>query len=354
MTGARRLTAVVLLAWPTAALAEPSLSIVPLGFKVEHLRGPATRVALTIGSLQGFGGQRAVPSGPVAVVWGRDGAAILFPSPAGVRVLEPQRPGVNPAVLERGHGGVPDARVAGTGALSAEFETATSDYPHSPLGSPIQGTVLAIEERTLSPPTGVAKPVERRVTRIPASEGAAFEDREPHLVASGSGEPVFAVVQSYKDRGAALLVVGKREGQWTALAETSPDGEPERWLNPVSGSAGTDDVAIVRRPDRDGLLQVWRLERGALSLRAEKSGYSNHAPGSASQDLSVWFRAPDGSPSLAIPTIDRTHLALLKVGAGIVEVGRVPLPAKASSGVASLGSLLLVGLEDGRVVAVQP
>ena len=51
-------------------------------------------------------------------------------------------------------------------------------------------------------------------------------------------------------------------------------------------------------------------------------------------------------------------LAFVSLNGGIKELRRIPLPAKAATGVAALGSgkaaHILVGLEDGRVVDVRP
>jgi hypothetical protein len=59
-----------------------------------------------------------------------------------------------------------------------------------------------------------------------------------------------------------------------------------------------------------------------------------------------------------VPVQDRSALAVLSFRNGITETARIPLPAKATTGVAALGTgagtHLLVGLEDGRVADIRP
>jgi hypothetical protein len=352
-----RLTALLLLAaLATPAEAEPSVTVLPLGFEVEQLRGPSTRVAQTATSIEAFRGVRGLTT-PLAAVWGRDGAAVLTLDGDQVRITRAPRGG-DLTALERGRDALPEGRVAGTGALSAQLEVPARDYAHEALGSPVQARVLAVTERKPSPPTSDPKPVSQDVARIPAGEGAVFEDREPRLVDLDG--PAILVVRSYRDRGSALAVVAKREGTWRVAAETPPDGEPFRWLNPVAAGerAARRDLALVRRPHLDGLLQIWRLDGEKLILRAEKAGYSNHAFGSAAQDLAVWYVAEGGGARLAVPILDRSALAILEVGPEIREIGRIPLPAKVKSGVTALGRgqgvHLLAGLEDGRLADIRP
>ncbi|TDR94322.1 hypothetical protein [Enterovirga rhinocerotis] len=339
-----------------AARAEPSVTVVPLGFEVEQFRGPSSRVGATAASIAAFEGDRAALKGPVVVVWGREGGAALTLDGASIKVVRARKGLGDLPALERGHNALPDSRVGGVGALSAQFEVPLRDYAHEALGSAVHAGVLAVTERKPSPPTSEPKPVGRDVVRIPAGEGAVFEDREPHLVTLG-GQPAILAVRSYQGKGSALALVAKREGAWRLVAETPADGEPYRWLNPVAGGAARD-VALVRRPHLDGLLQLWRLEGDTLVLRAEKAGYSNHVYGGPAQDLAAWIPGPDGKPRLVVPTLDRAALAILAVEPELKEVARIPLPAKAKSGLAVLGEgrdlHVVVGLEDGRVADIRP
>lgn len=352
------LAAVALAICPGSARAEPTVSIVPLGFEAEQMRGPATRVAATAASLEAFREVRNVKT-PIAVVWGRDGAAALSLDGTNLRVYPAKRGAGDLSALERGRDTPSAFRVGGAGALTVQFEMPTRDYAHEALGSPEHARVLAISERKPSPPSSEPKPVAQDVVRIPAGEGAVFEDREPHLVRLGGADPAILVVRSYRERGSALLVVAKRDGTWRAAAETPADGEPFRWLNPaMSGLDQVRDIAVVRRPHLDGLLQLWRLEGDKLVLRAEKAGYSNHVYGSPAQDLAAWIGSDGGAARLVVPVLDRTALAILAVEPELKEVARIPLPAKAANGVVAFGrgrdAHILVGLEDGRLADIRP
>lgn len=346
---------------PGPARAEPSVTVLPLGFEVEQIRGPSTRVAATAASVDAFRDSRGALKPPLAIVWGRDGAAALTLDGGAIRIVRAKRGGGDLVALERARDTLPDSRMVGMGALTAQLEMPTRDYAHEGLGSATHARVLAITERKPSPPSSDPKPVAQDVVRIPAGDGAVFEDREPHLVDLRAGEPpAILVVRSYRDRGSALALVAKRDGTWRIAAETPPDGEPYRWLNPVTAGDRPpgSTLAVVRRPHLDGILQLWRLDGDRLLPVAEKAGYSNHAYGSAAQDLAAWYTAEDGSPRIAVPTLDRTALALVTVGSDLREVARIALPAKAKTGVTVLGRgrdvHVLVGLEDGRVADVRP
>lgn len=353
------LSIALLAALPGAARAEPSVSILPLGFEVEQFRGPGTRVAATAASTEAFREVRGAMQPPLVVLWGKGGAAALTLEGGAIRILRAKGGGGDLAALERAGEALPDSRIAGAGAVTARLEMPSRDYAHEDLGSAVHARVVAVTERKPAPPSAEPKPVAQDVVRIPAGEGAVFEDREPHLAQIGGEAPAILVVRSYRDLGSALALIAKREGRWKIVAETPPDGTPYRWLNPVaSGEGVASDIAVVRRPDRDGLLQIWRLDGDKLVLQAEKPGYSNHVHGSPAQDLAAWFAAEDGSARLAIPVLDRSALALLSVGPEVKEIARIPLPAKAAAGIAALGRgrdiRLVVGLEDGRVAEVRP
>ena len=342
-----------------AARAEPSVNIVPLGFEAEQVRGSGTRVAATAASLEAFRDARGAMKGAVVIVWGREGAAALSLDGGTVRVHPAKRGAGDLAALERARDTLQGSRVSSAGALTAQLEMPTRDHAHEALGSPQHALVLSISERKPSPPTSEPKPVAQDIVRIPAGEGAVFEDREPHLVQFGGESPAILVVRSYRERGSALVLVEKQGGTWRAAAETPPDGEPYRWLNPaMAGAAKARDIAVVRRPHLDGVLQLWRREGDKLVLRAEKAGYSNHVYGSAAQDLAAWLDLDGGAARLVIPTLDRTALAILSVEPDLKEVARIPLPAKAANGVVALGrgrdAHVLVGLEDGRIADIRP
>lgn len=344
--------------------AEPSLSVVPLGFELTEFRGPASRLATAIASIEAFRSARPPLAGALVVVWGREAGAVLQLDGAELRV-RPFAKGIGDlGPLERGRGAVPGARVGVSDGLTAAFEDPVRDYPHEALGSPVHPRALSVAQRRAGPPGSDPKPVPTERARIEAGPGAVFEDLEPRLVdLDGDGTPEILVVRSYRDRGSALAVVARRGETWRIVAETPPDGEAFRWLNvAAAGDFGPDlprAIAIVRRPHLDGLLQVWRFEDDRLVLAAERPGYANHAFGSTALGLAALVLGEDGSRRIAVPTLDRKSLAFLSVSArAVTETNRIALPARALAGVAVIGrgraAHVLVGLEDGRLVDIRP
>ncbi len=346
--------------------AEPTLTVLPLGFPVTAFRGPGSRVAQTLASTDGFRESRPPLTGPLVAVWGQGGGAALTLGGDAIEIRLPRRGGGDFGALERGRNAIPASRVAVAGALTVALEDPTREYPHEALGSAVQAGTLVVSERRPAPPTSEPKPVQTDTARIAAGPDAVFEDREPRLVdLDGDGAPEILVVRSHRERGSALAVVARRAGTWRIVAETPPDGEAFRWLNPVmpappgaSASLRPGEIALVRRPHLDGVLQLWRLAGDRLSLVAEKAGYSNHAYGETGQDLAAIHAGPGGATRLAIPSLDRRALAILEASAPFAEIARIALPARAKTGVAVLGrdrnQHILVGLEDGRVVDIRP
>lgn len=361
-TGAAVLPTLVasLLLCGAPAVAEPAVSIVPLGFEASEFRGSGSRVAATVGSTDAFRESRPALAGPLVVVWGPRGGAVLTLAEGAVLVRPAARGFGDFAALERGRDALPGSRVQAAGALTVQLEGPSRDYPHEALGSAIHASTLVIAERQPASPTPEAKPVARAVTRVAAGPGAVFEDREPHLVdLDRDGTPEILVVRSYRDRGSALAVVARRGAGWQIVAETPPNGEPFQWLNPIATLGEPGLFALVRRPHLDGLLQVWRFAAERLQLVAEKAGYANHAYGSTAQDLAASLPGEGGALRIAVPTLDRRAIAILTLaGSALSETARIPLPVRALTGLAVLGRgetlHLLVGLEDGRVADVRP
>lgn len=365
----RRLGALIgaLLAWPSAAGAEPSLTVLPLtvlplGFAVEEFRGPESRVAAVAPSLDALRGERGVANRPLVLVWGRTGGAVLMLESGAVRVLRLKGGPADLEAVERGRDAIPDARIAASGALTATLTGQTSAYPHAALGSAIHAESVTVAERRPVRPGADPKPVPIVASRVAAGPGAVFEDREPRLSAGPDGSPVVVTVKSYLDRGSALAILAKRRDAWEVAAETPPLGQPQTWLNPAAIGSFDDgrglQIALVARPHQDGLLQLWTYDGASLSLARERAGYANHAFGSRAQTLAATLDIGEPRPGLAIPTLARDAVAILSLRGRIAELKRIPLPGRAATGLARLGEgadqHILVGLEDGRVVDLRP
>lgn len=346
------------------ARAEPSVSLLPLGFRATEFRGPASRLASLVATSDPLRKERELRGQPLVVIWGPDGAAVVALAGEALRPIPLRNGAADLARIESSRGDVPGARAQSRGPLTVTFSDPTPDYVHGVFGAPVEAKSLTLIERRPVPPGPDPKPVPVEVTRLEAGPDAVFEDREPRLAElDGSGEVKVLVVRARRDSGAALAVVGRRDGAWRIVAETPPAGEPRRWLNPAAiadfDGDGRIDVALVRTPHRDGVLQFWTWESGALVLKAEAPGYSNHAFGRTAQDLAAVLRADGRSrPMLVIPTLDRRSIAFLTFDGGVREIRRVALPSPAATGLAVLGAgahaHVLVGLEDGTVADVRP
>jgi len=356
----RAWTLVGALAAAFPAAAEPTVSPLDLGFKVREFRGPGSYLAQIAPSADPALRQPG-RAGPLVLVWGDEGAAALTLANGEVAIVRLKG---SPANLgERPTDAIPDARQQSAGPLKAYFAAPRTDYAHGVLGDAVEAGTLIVQERQPVPPGGGVQRVPVATSRVEAGPDAVFEDLEPRLAdLDGDGTPEIVVVKSYKDRGAALAVVAKRAGQWRVAAETPPIGSPNRWLNPAPiadlDRNGRPEIVVVRTPHIAGLLQVWAYEGGALAMRAEREGYSNHALGSPALDLAAAADIDgDGSPEIVVPTLDRRAVAIVS-GRNLAERARIPLPARAEGGLAVLGqgagARILVALEDGRVVLVKP
>ena len=344
------------------ALAEPRVSILDVGFSVSQLSAPGSldaRVAPTTDALRPY----KLVSDPVVILRGERGAAAVY-----LRGGELKVQSFSPAAESRGpgepaRGALAGSRVQSAGAITVHIAGPTTAYEHGALGGRAEARELVVSERQAVAMAAGAQKVPVARTRVEAGPDAVFEDREPRLAdLDGDSVPEVLVVKSYLERGSALAVVAKRDGDWRVVAETPPIGTPRRWLNPAAVAAvggGGPEIALVRSPHLAGVLQVWAFDRDRLVLRAEAVGYSNHVFGSPAQALAAAVDLDgDGVPELAIPTLERTALALLSLKGGIKELARVTLPGRAAAGVAVLGTgkaaRILVGLEDGRVADVRP
>jgi hypothetical protein len=347
------------------AQAEPSVAIVPLGFQVEAFRGPEAYLSRVLPTSDLMGRDKPAGVERFVAVWGPGGGAALFLHNGEVKSLAWPPSDAMPPLAEAPRGALPGSRMQTAGPLTVFLSEPRTDYRHGALGDGVEaGRVTISERQPLGGHQTSARPVPVKTDQVGAGTDAVFEDREPRLAdLDGDGTPEILVVKSYRDKGSALAVIGRREGAWTILAETPPTAEPMRWLNPAAvadfDGDGKPDIALVRAPHRDGVLQLWTWDAGKLTLKHEAAGYSNHAFGSAALDLAAAVDLDgDGRPALAVPTLDRGSLAILSFKGGVKELRRFPLPARALTGVAVLGTgkaaHILVGLEDGRIADVRP
>jgi hypothetical protein len=113
-----------------------------------------------------------------------------------------------------------------------------------------------------------------------------FEDTAPRLADfAGDCDPEIVVVESHESEGAQVAVYGLDRGMLRKIAATPPVGERFAWLA-LAGIGDFDrdgdlDIAFVREPDDEGVLEFWGFAAGGLTLLASAEGFSNHRFGAA-------------------------------------------------------------------------
>jgi FG-GAP-like repeat len=227
----------------------------------------------------------------------------------------------------------------------------TDRYDHGILGDKIEAGSVVIETRD-----GVRHPVQLK-------NDAVFEDLEPRIAdLNGDGRDNVIVVKSYIKRGSALAVIGERRGKYEIIAETPPLGAPYRWLDPVGLADFTGDhktdIALVRQPHVDGMLELWSWRDGRLRKVAELPDATDHIAGSRAMDMSaVADFDGDGVADIAIPSFDRDTLRIVSFAPTPRTIASIKLPAKAVTNLgllpAATGPAVVLGLADGSLVWVR-
>lgn len=226
----------------------------------------------------------------------------------------------------------------------------TDRYRHFVLGDRFEGSRLVVRD------------AKGKVHTFVLPQDAVFEDREARILdLDGDGRNEVAVVVSRADVGSLLALFAIREGALVMIAETPPNGQPNRWLNPSGVGRflgdGKNQIAIVRTPHLSGRLEIWGFEGGSLTLKATRAGYSTHRLGSRNQRLFAVLPKPGGGDLLALPTLDRRSIAVLDFSKPEPEITRIPLMGRAD-GRFSLKSTgkgqyaINVPLEDGGLTSI--
>lgn len=201
----------------------------------------------------------------------------------------------------------------------------TTRYRHFVLGAAYEAASLMV------------KRADGHVLKLMLPADSVFEDRQPRLAdLDGDGRDEIVLVRSYLDRGAALVVIGVKGDRLEIVAETPPTGSPRTWLNPAAiadfDGDGRVDIAYVRcrtswagsgcgRCAADG----WsRLHRCPMSRTTSREARGSALP-------SPPISTATGSPTLAIPSLDRKTLRFITFKGGARELRRKPLPSPAVS-----------------------
>ncbi|MCP1558002.1 UNVERIFIED_ORG: hypothetical protein M2438_002085 [Methylobacterium sp. SuP10 SLI 274] len=367
------LTALPALAAEDGSRVEP----VALPFAVKAMRGPGSDVALSVATsgllpvARAPAGASADPKATgntappsVVVVWGEGGGAVLSLDGDRLRTTLIGAEAIEGfAAAETPRGAVPGSRRALDGPLSAYFTGPTRALG----GAPGQGTVLTVRERQPVGVTAEPKAVPVTTQTLAPGDGRVFAGRTPHITRL-DGRPVVAAVTAQGPAVSGLAVAAKgTDGVWTLRAQTppqagkGPEGAPLA-LAAVADFTGTGtgqpQIAAIRAPDGEGVLQLWRIADGTLNLVGEAPGYAGPAAGEAADLAAPVPRGGGAPPDLALPVAGRGAVAVVSLkGGSPVERARLPLPAPAAHGVAVLDAggtakTILVGLADGRLVAV--
>ena len=203
----------------------------------------------------------------------------------------------------------------------------TSRYPHAALGSAQHAASLhVVAAQANAPPQTYTLPVHR-----------VFEDRVPRLAdLDGDGRDEIILVEADALHGAALVVLGLRNGAIIELARGPHAGSTFRWLNPVGvadfDGDGKSDLASVTTPHIGGVLTLHHYRPPRLEPYARATDVSNHRMGEREQQLAVVVEQPGQRPAILIPDMQLMALQALRWDAPgqWTELARpLALPARA-------------------------
>ena len=230
----------------------------------------------------------------------------------------------------------PDARIVAVGEDTyALYGARTDRYRHGALGDTVEGGSLVVVD-------AASRTVETTVTLDPP---AVFEGVSP-LAADLDGDG---------DAELVTTVATPRDG--ASLRAYAPDGTPLA-TGPSAGSGwrhqlciapfaadGRRELAAVRRPHVDRVVEYYRLADGDLTVSTERRGYASHTYGSRNLDGALGADVDgDGQPELVVPTADRRTLAAVsRVEDGTETAWSAPIGGSLTT------NLTGVALGDGRV-----
>lgn len=197
---------------------------------------------------------------------------------------------------------------AGTRDISwAWLGSPTSRYPHAALGSPQHASSLHVVP-------AIAR-THMLEYKLPAHR--VFEDRVLRLAdLDGDGRDEIILVEADALKGAALVVLGLRDGAVTELARGPHAGSTFRWLNPVGvadfDGDGRPDVASVTTPHIGGVLTLHHYRPPHLVPFARRTDVSNHRMGDVEQQLAVIVARPGQRTAILIPDMQLMALQALR------------------------------------------
>ncbi|MGX7704732.1 hypothetical protein [Methylobacterium sp. Gmos1] len=333
MSERRALGLALALLLPAApAAAEPRVSLLDLPFRVAQLRDAGSEAALAVTTA----GLPQLPrkAGPVAVVWGEGGAAVLTLSGDAVAVVPLPLDAIEGLTAgETPKGALPGTRRVLAGPVSAYL----SGPSRAPDGRPGAAGVT-VRERQKVAMSADPKPVPVATATVPPGAGAVFSadtlrpveiDGALHLLALGE-----------HPEGTGLALIGRQDGAWRVRAETPPEPGPTALAADLPGPA--PGAVLVR--GEDGRLEQWSLAGGKPARQAQ-GGQSPDGKGYAAPGAAL-------GGELVVASRDRAALAYVSLK-NLSERARATLPAPVGAGLAVLGNRIVVALADGRLAVVQ-
>jgi len=208
---------------------------------------------------------------------------------------------------------IPDGRLAALGDRRyALFGDRTGRYHHGALGDNIEGETLYVVDATSAEITA-------QVTLDPP---AVFEGIQP-LVADldGDGDPEIVTTVADERDGARIAVFDPAGNRLATGPIYGPGWRHQLAVAPFSPE-GRPELAVVRKPHVDRVVEFYRLRDGSLDIVALSDGYSSHTYGSRILSGAVAGQfAGDDSAALLVPTTARDELAALRRDESGVAVG---------------------------------
>ncbi|PSQ18589.1 hypothetical protein BRD00_04685 [Halobacteriales archaeon QS_8_69_26] len=230
----------------------------------------------------------------------------------------------------------PDARLSAVGdGRYALFGDATDRYTHGALGDVTEGSSVVLVDPSVPE-------VDARASVGPPE---VFEGIQP-LVADldGDGDPEIVAALADSENGARMAVFDA-DGDHVATGPIHEPGWRHQLVVAPLGPDGGPELAVVRKPHVDKLLEFYRLDGGSLDVAASHTGFSTHSYGSRIEDGAIAGDLDgDGATEVLLPTSDRDVLAAVSREPGDASVAWTLDPAGTVR-----TNLTGIALPDGRV-----
>jgi hypothetical protein len=244
-------------------------------------------------------------------------------------------------------GSIPDARITEVeNGRYAVFGDATDRYRHGALGDSTEGTTLVIydsERDEISSKTELPRP-------------DVFEGLGPMAAdVDGDGDREVVATLANPSDGARIAAFGPDGGRLATGPVHEPGWRHQLAVAPFGPDGGTE-IAVLRKPHVDKVLEFYSLRGGSLDVVSTLGGFQSHTYGSRNLGGAVAVDADDdGSTELLVPTAERDRIAAVRRTAeGTETVWQKELKGSVKSNITgvSLRDGVSVGVADGSGVQV--